>query len=55
MCEGPIFNVTQDMIKTPDAIKYYGGRYMVGETITRSAAKVIVEALCGEYLEEAPK
>ena len=63
MCDEPIAEVTQDLQETPvteysnpaDTMKYYGGRYMVGETIKRSAARRIAAALGGQYLEAPPQ
>jgi len=59
LCDQPIADVTQDLSETPDhayggaadSMKYYGGRYFIGETITRPTARKIAEALGGKYLE----
>lgn len=62
MCAEPIEFVTQDLADSPvtkysspvETMRFYNGRYMVGETIMRSGARVIAKALGGEYLETPP-
>lgn len=55
-CDSYIEGVTQDLLGADscymdDSVKFYGGRYFVCETISKSAAKTFAELL-GGVLEE---
>lgn len=63
MCDRAIDGVTQDLRNegpgpddgTESSEEFYGGRYMVGETIGPTAAKRIAEALGGEWCDTPPQ
>lgn len=52
LCNREIRGLTQRI--DGDTAKRYGGHYFIGETITRSAARLLAPLLDGEYLEQAP-
>jgi len=50
MCDRPIEGLTQTL--GDDSAKYYGSKFFICETIFSSAAKIIAEALGGEFVEK---
>lgn len=53
LCDREVKGLTQEL-SFANTI-YYGGQYFVGESIPCRAAKVIAEALGGEYLDGKPE
>ncbi len=53
LCDRQINGLTQSLTGSSGA--WYGSPFFVGESIRRDAAKVIAEALGGEYLEAKPE
>jgi hypothetical protein len=57
MCDREVEGLTQDLLVVSaepyreKCQEFYGGRYFVCETVTRNAAKLIAEALGGEFRE----
>jgi hypothetical protein len=50
VCDVPIEGVTQDLMKDTrygTSVEFYGGRYFVGESITKSGARKLAELLGG--------
>jgi hypothetical protein len=50
MCGKEIPSITQDLTREETAV-WYGGRFFVGETLSKGAMKRIAEALGGVFLE----
>lgn len=49
VCDVPIEGVTQGL--DYDAEKYYGGRFFIGESMTKGAAEKLAELLGGEFVD----
>ena len=52
MCDSPIDGITEEL--NDDNTKFYGARYMIGESMSRSAAEKIMLLLGGRELLNIP-